>query len=604
VRTVILTPGIKEKADLSAPFGAEGAGVFYLTNPLYQRTILNGNIRSAKLVVDDDISKSDEGFDVLTEKAERWARNWFNEAGICADLCYQGVNLGSLFVHSLTYYFVAILHALYLQETLLKKYPTSEIELYDDGGPWGNVARLLAGENNINVRIFSKPLSEKEVGAKPGAKRFFKAAFRWAGRLAAKRPAKGGVLYSCALKFAEPLLRRTKGNYYLRDEFSLRAFLLGMRCSFLHLVPESFAGSHQSPGADSFDLSGTFKKIDLFFAKSDFFNHSSHALWPVVRGRFETMIKNEFPAALRWIDCFLLILRRAEPRALVVDEDVHPFNKALVSCARDLGIKTYTMVHGVPFENIESLPLISDRVLAWGPSTKRRLAAWGVSEDKILEVGAVQYEHFDNLNRLKCREKVLKFFNISLSQKIIVYPLMSLYTNERPAPKYSRTARYLEILENTLKIAFGLVARRHDADLIIKFHPAEKNAWFVHQLADRILNEEARKRVHTVKEYNASQLLAASDLVLTTASTVYFEALLLQKSVMVFDEPDKRYCDFMSSEYLNLHDPVSSYEKMAGALEKEGTRNILERQALELNQHFHQANRRAGEATLAILENR
>ncbi len=599
MRAAVLTPGIKEKTHL-AGWEGEGADVLYLTNPLYQRSLLNGSAGRAAILADDDLSSDDEVFDALTAQAETFARSWFLQASVERDLRYRGVNLGSLYVHSLTYYLVAVLHALHLEESLLKSRGIREIDLCDDGGVWGSTVRFLAGHHRVKLRIFSKPVLPPPA-SKKGIKGVLKAALRMAVLLSAERPRKGGILYSCALKFAAPLLEQTEGNYYLRDEFSLKAFLLGRRGSFWHFVPKSFSAGRGEKGAAPSRLNETFARMDQCFGDGGFFNYSGHSLWPFIRGQFEAMVKKDFPLAMRRVDVFTGILRRLEPRAVVVDEDVHPFNKALVSCAKDLGVATYTLVHGVPFENIESIPVTADRVLAWGISTRERLEGWGVPSEKIREVGAAQYECFKALDPGRRRKEVLEDFKIGNNQKLIIYPIMSLCTNERPAPKYSRTACYVEILENSLNVAFGFLERCKEAELVIKFHPAEKNAWFVRDLMERCLDPETRKRARAVTHYDASRLLAASDMVLTTASTVYFESLLLRKPALLFDDPGKRYCAFMSAEYLNLKDPLSCYEKMGRSFTEEGRREILERQEQEIKRHFHLGNEGAVQNTLNVL---
>lgn len=571
MRALILGPDVKT-------FPAEDTNGFdpelvYLTNPLYQKRFAAPWGAGTRIVCDDDISSDERVFAELNETAKRWARQWFNEPAIVAPLTYEGVNLGSLYVHPLSYFFAGVLKDIYLKDSLVTKFGVTELreqrssaqgKISRPGGPQPVVKTLLKAVNRLGLRSIPT----------------------------------GGIVYSCSLRHAMPLLYRGCRNYYLRENFSLKGYFDGIFHSFTHILPEYYAASP----VDESLTKKVFEMIDRHFMASNWFDLNGRDLWKdFIRPRFEKMIFCEFPRSRMLMDRLRSFFDLAKPRAVVVDEDVVHFNKTLILCANQKNIRTYTLMHGAPFENVAFMPSSAKTVLAWGLSTQARLVEWGMSAETIRPVGAPQYESLEKPKGRSALVKVRRDLGIT-EGRILFLSMLNLYTNEMPGFKFTRDSHYETIFRQTIMIATGALMRLPDTALIIKLHPGEKHAWYAMELLTRISDPVIRNRVRVIQDYSTPELLSACSLALTTPSTVYFEALLLKRPVLVFDRAEERICSFMREDFLNVDAPDDCIRKITEFIEEQHAVEFLKKQEAEAKRHFVNGNTGAVERALIELE--
>gem|GEM_PF-841351 len=109
----------------------------------------------------------------------------------------------------------------------------------------------------------------------------------------------------------------------------------------------------------------------------------------------------------RWIACWLQAhgprlarigrqlhahFRRLRPRAVVLDEDATPMNRAAVLLARRHGAPSFVVQHGAPCCRFGFAPPAADRLLVWGEASRRQLLDWGVPADRIVVTGSPWHE--------------------------------------------------------------------------------------------------------------------------------------------------------------------------------------------------------------------
>ncbi|MGH7197661.1 MAG: hypothetical protein ACREH5_02840 [Candidatus Omnitrophota bacterium] len=598
MRLVVLTPGIKEVSQAARRLPGGPDTLLYLTNPLYQARWAKDAFPDSQILEDDDISRDDRVFNTIAACAQSWAEQWSAQPGVREKVLYREIELGQLNKHALYHDLFGILKAISFYGILLRDRRPSEILAVDDGSWWFRSLRFLAERETIPFTAI--PGDIRQPLAKPSASRArgLKDLLSWVNRAKAGLAPRGGILYSCALKFSEPLLKRGRGNYLLRKEFSAHAFQAGWTYSYTHLLPEYFARQERRPSPEAaFDLEGALAALQKI-GEGGFFSFEGINAWPLLKDHFTRWMRNTLSDAVRQVDAFFGMLRRITPRAIVVDEDILFFNKALVSCARRLAIPTYTMLHGVPFTAFESMPT-SDKTLAWGRSTRERLGRWGMNGDRVIETGAPQYDDLKKFDPLRAEAKVRRDFQFPGSLKIILLAVSNLHTNEQPNPKYPRISYFQKNLSGAVRTTLGCLERFPQAVLVIKSHPADRHLWFTRQIVEA-WPAGVKNRVRIVQDYFTPDLIAAANLVLTTGSTVYFEALLMRRPALIYDYENPRFCSFMSEEFLNLDDPDGCQRMLAERLTA-GRAEIAERQKGELGRHFHQSNECAVEGVLEAL---
>jgi len=582
VKALILTPGVKN-AEAGRAAAQHPSDVIYLTNPLYQLGHLDA-ASSSKAVTDDDLSADDAQFNTLLEFSSKLAESWFLQNGMQKAITYRGVCLGEMVTRALKRHFFIVLRELYLVDRLLQLKEVGEVVLVDDGALWGKAVQFWCEQKGI---LLDRVTTRKGEASEKGSRRIFftKKFSKWLkcfNRPSTIRPKTEGILFSAAPKYSMPILRQSRRNYYLRPSFSEKAFFLGKIHSFLHITPDDFA--ERTSRETGVPFQNIFGSMDHFFSFEPFFNTQGVNFWPLIREEMRRVVSDEFKSIIGLVDSFYGLLMRLKPRAVVVDEDVNVFNKTLVACANHKGIKTYCLIHGVPFAKINCLPSISNRIFAWGPSTKARFVNWGVPETKIIEAGAPQYEHIKSLVIPKVKKEVFKDFSIPKSSHLILLALSEVLTHESDTTKYPRVPLFRDIFERSLRITLGFLAKHDDVHLLIKPHPRYKHDWFTKGIIDEF-DAGVRQRTGVVEKYSSEKIVAASALVLTTGSTVTYEAALLQRPALVFDYSGNRFCSFISDDFLDLNDPESCWARLEKAIRSEAW-ELRSDPYGELHRHF------------------
>lgn len=83
---------------------------------------------------------------------------------------------------------------------------------------------------------------------------------------------------------------------------------------------------------------------------------------------------------------------RFRPAMLIVDEDQTPLPRIAVAVARQMGIPTAVVQHGVPRVAFGFAPLESDWFLAWGETSRRQLETFGYPAERIAITGSPRHD--------------------------------------------------------------------------------------------------------------------------------------------------------------------------------------------------------------------
>lgn len=592
MKAIVIAPGIRSAQIKSFVTDKKKSSVSVITNPLFQNGIQEGSHAPENVIHGDQLLHEND-FEPINRQAKEIARNWFLSLELPKSLEYRGLNLGSLLSHPLTYYFVTLLKTLNIYENLFEKFQPDSLILLSDGSDWDACGKFISEKKNVT---FEKTvLSNGEPALSKGGSKYLKNSIKHLlhrlNQTFAPKPATGGVIFSCSLKFAMPFLLQNKSDYYLREIFSLKAYQLSFRHSFSHLIVSQDADSKKQSEYQSLTKT-IWRDLDLTIEKLQLFSSKGRDLWPVVRPHFHALIHDSFPKFMNWIDSFYTLTATLKPSAVIVDEDVAPFNKCLVQVCNYAGIPAYTLIHGAPVFDIGSIPLSAKKALVWGASSKNRLLEWGLKPNQILEVGAPQYSYVSRINHSAAKKEVYNDLKIKSGQKLVLLATQPFHTNEKS--DFLGTPLTSELIADALACMGTMLDAVDQATFVIKFHPGEKNEWFTSEIIDRFPSD-IHKRIRLTKSYDTMKLIAASDLVLTFGSTVYFEALLLNRPVMIFDDPKAKFFEFMSQHRLNIKDPVASGKWLSRFFTENSTESVIQKQTRELELHFHEGNQRAVE---------
>lgn len=596
MRAIVITPAIRKEGEWKKHMMPQRSGVLVLTNSLHQEVIFAKDEHGKGWISEVGLL-DEERFEMINEQAKFFARHWFLEKETEEVLTYRGINLGALLVHPLTYYFVGVLKAIELYRGVIRRFGVEELCIVDDGTYWGEAGRWVARQGGIRAVTLNGRSPAFQGPAGFNLKAAIKNLVALFNRLKLRSIGSGGILYSCAPRYAFPFLEQGKGDYYLREVFSLEAFSFSREHPFFQLLPDYFKNGRRE-ARTPFDLGSCLDKLRRVFDRQRFLHYEGKNLWPICQKDLERLLKGELSKAVERVEVFFKLLGRLNPRSVVVDEDVCLFNKALVECANQLGIPTYTIVHGAPYFEIGSVPPTAKFILVWGKSTKERLIQWGVSEDGILEVGAPQYEPLKNIRFSLPRQEVIRYMKIPEGAKIILLATQPFHTNERP--DFLGSPLTPELVRKTVAVLMGACRAVPEVYGIVKLHPRDENQNFTESLLQEY-PVGLRKRIRLVKNFSTPDLIAAADLVLTAGSTVYYEALLLRKPIAILDDPKKRFFGYMSPFFLALNDINKSCDVIKEMLTEAGARVRVKVQEEEIADHFCGNNEGARERVLELI---
>lgn len=222
-------------------------------------------------------------------------------------------------------------------------------------------------------------------------------------------------------------------------------------------------------------------------------------------------------------------------KLVIVGQDFQGVQRLFVEVSKQFNIKTIVLQHGVygffPF----FVSPISNYIAVWGEKWKEWLSSIGDSDLSFVVIGEPYY---DKLLRLKENKKK--------SQKIEV--LIPFQPNVTISSFSNYSINELKII----KILNVLVLFENRISVTLKMR---NNEQIEHGYKIKNLSKYKNK-ISIVGKTNNFKLLAKSDIVVTSGSTMGFEALLLNKTVLVenFDkmsvnESHPFYSDELSTKF-------------------------------------------------------
>ncbi len=238
---------------------------------------------------------------------------------------------------------------------------------------------------------------------------------------------------------------------------------------------------------------------------------------------------------LALIDSIYTCVNRINPRTVVVGNDFTLEGRIVARICKSLNINSANIMHGsVAGEPLDSLH-IADSFFLYGRMAKDYLVNLGISEESLVVTGD------PHIDELKIRENsihpmIKKKLNLQNKQSYILLALSG--------PGHCTTYEHFDrIVESVVKFS----VQEQDIDIIAKLHRKDSKDNY-----SKIKNRHPKNRLHVV-EYgekgfpkNIYDWLQGCKLIITGASTVAIEAMLMQIPVITLDYMDEyRNVDFI-----------------------------------------------------------
>ena len=470
----------------------------------------------------------------INETAIRMATEWYQLPQIRNFLEYQGVNLGEVIQHPMTYFLLqplkdiavldflisrGLIHRCYFcgkeksKEIFEEKYSVNHL-LEEWDTPVLSEYLQMSHDLKSYVRKLSGILWK-----------VFNLAFNTINIRKTKT-----ILISSDFKHITPMVKHFAEDedtrlVYLRDNYAIRHFLffLKERISFYIC-----ASSCRTPRQNEWD---TFSQIVI---DSKAFFYKGVSFWPFIALAFKEEYYSKIEYFRQRIKAFYKFLRRIDVSCILVDEDVCPFNKSLIFVANQLKIPSLVIQHGAPFESvpIALAPVSCSKIAAWGEYSKELLMKWKVPESKIEITGVPRYDKLLNYRKVmdEITFNVKKEFGIKAGKLFAVFAMDPFHEPGRS----DFTGIYLT--QKDLRELMHLVVQVSNSfpnlELIIKLHPRDQHESHFHQW---LQEAKPNRTIRVLRSYPTYKLVLACDFLMTICSTVAIEALLCYKPVVALN---------------------------------------------------------------------
>jgi hypothetical protein len=259
---------------------------------------------------------------------------------------------------------------------------------------------------------------------------------------------------------------------------------------------------------------GILEKLsNLFLAAGLFFKiYKGFRKYPYIQ---KTLLRNAIIfyyyifSTLIFHRVFKMLFNKISVQHVLTTSDLWPFENQFVLSAKEIGLKTYVIQHGIIVDYW--WPFDADYLFLWGDLHKEQLVGLGAPEERILIGGMPALDE-------KCKTQT--DYHCKPGQ-----PFKVLIISQTQAPDFSDS--FLENFASCLKIFDTL---KENFQVIVKLHPIENMSFYVKQNLDHYPNFSFVKQ-----EKGIHDLILESDLCISLFSTGGLEAVALNRVSIVLN---------------------------------------------------------------------
>ena len=358
----------------------------------------------------------------------------------------------------------------------------------------------------------------------------------------------------------------------LLDEFNkqsiMKSYLLAYepieKNTFFNLkIPDHMAYDYINSEAlkkaknESLKLNKKWKEISEE-KKLDLLRIGTKSIYPYIKNELNYLFSKEF--------LWLIILNYESQKKLLEEENIQLvcstgagtfYPKMLFAAAKNLGIPTFIMQHGICFGYVEK-DLLNDTIFSvFGKHSKKELIEEGIKEENISVTGASIFDEILPYIGQKKEENIVTF----LTDGLYIYGLVS------EKEYFDSIKKWIDKINNVENIK-----------IIIKTHPEEKE--HLNKYKEIIKNFDNVDLISTPGKQVLYPIINKSKVIINFGSTAALEAMILDKSVITIT-------DFHNSKVVEF-DKVVERIKNSGAsinLSKNGDISLAVRKVLD-NKEF------------------
>lgn len=273
---------------------------------------------------------------------------------------------------------------------------------------------------------------------------------------------------------------------------------------------------------------------DKDFASS--FDYEGFNIFNLVQEQFSAYFKFRIKGHIMETEIIKRIIESKKPDVVAMADETRAFGRALYHVCKSNRIPTVGIQHGVISVGLRckhskgeisddigpNICPIADRTAVYGLKDREFLMQNFYPKEKVVVTGSQRYDVLVHAKKIFNKSKTCKRLDLDENKKIV-----TLFTSTDS--KQEDTA--------LLKAVFKAAVQFPELQLVIKTHP--------HKGKDPVYGEVAKEfnsKALIIRDINTFELLNATDIVLVYSSTVGFEAMILDKPVIMINlsgQPDK-----------------------------------------------------------------
>ncbi|MFC1514701.1 CDP-glycerol glycerophosphotransferase family protein [Candidatus Omnitrophota bacterium] len=315
-------------------------------------------------------------------------------------------------------------------------------------------------------------------------------------------------------------------------------------------------------------------------------------LWGLVKSYLRELFLRHFVKMAMFFELAANVAEREVPRAVVVTNEREYSARLSVIAARARGISSLDLQRGAVADLADrGAPVYTDKMVVDGRFARDILIRRGVPPEKVVVAGNPRYDTLKDIAVDSAGERVYGKLGLSRDKKLIV--LASTFSNffHTPGDK-----------QKMIDVVLAGLKEFSDCHLIIKLHPAEKDAGLYQKASQRA----GLSALSIVKDIDMFDLIASCRALVTSYSTAGIEALLMDKPLITVNLSDIQ-SDILpyaqSGAALGVYRKEEFVPALKKILEDESSQSAL-RQARKdfISEHCFAFDGRATERVISVID--
>lgn len=462
------------------------------------------------------------------------SKNWhlFSDDN-CKDITkFRGFHLGRLVEYNLQQFLIPRIKNLFVANKALNEYSPRRIIVIEDTGELAQVVKLLARLKKLPCSVFKFTSNGHSLLI-----RLKKSLRSWAAYvltlilnfisgklLEIDKESSGKILIDKKLFDSHNVLRndvkflptpfeqglRVRRDLLMKKQPYLPFCFTDSRCLFVNQRP----------------FLNRWKKLKQHRAFQDYFIFQGIPYWHLVSNKLSRLYLESFPRIEENIRIAERFIRQKKIRAVLLRDDMREFERTVIAAAKELGIPTLVVQHGIVAEENLFNYIFADAIFIWGDGFRNRFKL-NDGRQKLFVTGNPRYDICFNWKPFNSRAGLFNNLRLDPKKTTILFAAQAII-------KFSsyRTDDENDIFRKKL-LDFFKAAPQYQ--LIIKIHPYEDE-----NVYKRALKGYGLSNVRLVRDINIFELIAHSDLLLTKNSTTGLEAMIFDKPLITIELSKRR----------------------------------------------------------------